>query len=85
MQILGWIGFILVEAFYVPQVIKTVRTRSVAGFSLTAWGILWLGMVFYLIYSITIHDPVFTVGNSVGLAAASFQIALILKYRKGRE
>ena len=82
MQLLGWIGFILVEAFYVPQIIKTVKTKDVAGFSLTAWGVLWLGMAFYLVYSIIIHDPVFTVGNGVGLAASTFQIALILKYRK---
>ncbi|MBI4286816.1 MAG: hypothetical protein HY671_00105 [Chloroflexi bacterium] len=82
MQFLGWIGFILVESFYVPQLIKTVRTRNVSGFSLTAWAVLWLGMAFYLVYSIMIHDPVFTVGNGVGLGAASFQIALILKYRK---
>lgn len=82
MQILGWIGFVLVEAFYVPQLIKTLKTRDVSGFSLTAWGVLWLGMAFYLVYSIIIHDPVFTVGNAVGLAASSIQIALILRYRK---
>lgn len=85
MQFLGWIGFILVESFYVPQLIKTVKTKDVAGFSLTAWSVLWLGMAFYLVYSIIIRDPVFTVGNGVGLAASSFQIALILKYRKGRK
>ncbi len=85
MQLLGWIGFILVEAFYVPQLIKTVKTKDVAGFSLTAWGVLWLGMAFYLIYSIIIHDLVFTVGNSVGLAASTFQIILILRYRKGKK
>ncbi len=48
MQLLGWIGFILVEAFYVAQLIKTVKTKDVAGFSLTAWGVLWWGWLFFL-------------------------------------
>lgn len=82
MPLVGWIGFVLVEAFYVPQLIKTIRSRNVAGFSLTAWGVLWVGMAFYLVYSLLIRDPVFIVGNAVGLASASVQIALVMKYRK---
>lgn len=80
--LLGWLGFALVQVFYVPQVIKIVRTRDVSGLSLSAWVILWLGLFFYLIYSVFQRDPVFIAGNAIGVVQSSLMIGLLLKYRR---
>jgi len=80
-MIFGWLGFALIQLFYVPQVVKSLKTREVTGLSLSAWLILWTGLFFYLIYSILRRDPVFITGNSLGLLQAGFQIGLILRFR----
>lgn len=83
MDAVGWIALALFQAFYVPQSLRMLRSRQVEGLSLTAWLILWLAMALYLAYSIARHDVVFIAGNSLGLAQTSFQISLILRFRKG--
>lgn len=80
--IFGWVGFILIQAFYIPQLVSILRTRNVSGLSLPAWVILCLGLFFYLIYSALREDIVFMVGNGMGVFQCLFVISLILKYRK---
>jgi uncharacterized protein with PQ loop repeat len=80
-QVLGWIGLGLVQTFYLPQTIKIIRTKEVVGLSLLSWVILWVGLFFYLIYSIYVGDKVFIVGNSAGVFQSALVIWLILRYR----
>jgi len=80
-QVLGWIGLGLVQTFYLPQTIKIIRTKEVAGLSLLSWMILWLGLLFYLVYSIYVSDIVFTVGNAAGVLQSTLVIVLVLRYR----
>lgn len=81
MEVFGWLGFLTMQIFFVPQTVKILRTRDVAGLSLPAWVLLWLGFAFYVTYSIAVMDIVFIVGNAMGLLQTSLQIGLILKYR----
>ena len=80
-QVFGWLGFSLFLVFYAPQTIRMLRTKDVSGLSLSAWVILWLALLSYLVYSIAIKNVVFTAGNGIGLFQASVQLGLILKYR----
>lgn len=82
MQIFGWIGFILMQVFFVPQTLKILQTKEVTGLSLPAWVVLWLGFLSYVTYSIAVMDVVFIAGNTMGLLQTTLQIGLILKYRK---
>ncbi len=45
MQILGWLGFALMQVFFLPQTLKILKTKRVTGLSLPAWLILWLGFI----------------------------------------
>jgi len=80
-QVLGWIALGLVQIFYLPQTIKIIRTKEVSGLSLSSWVILWLGLLFYLVYSIYVGNVVFTVGNAAGLLQSTLVIGLLLRYR----
>jgi MtN3 and saliva related transmembrane protein len=80
-QVLGWIALGLVQTFYLPQTIKIIRTKEVAGLSLSSWVILWLGLLFYLVYSIYVGNMVFTVGNAAGVFQSTLVIGLVLRYR----
>ncbi len=81
MEIVGWTGFVLIQVFYLPQIIKIVRSHDVSGLALPSWFILSTGLLFYLIYSIHIHDPIFIAGNAIGALQGILMIGLILKYR----
>lgn len=81
MESIGWLGFGLIQLFYVPQLVRTVRTRDVKGLSLLSWVALWVGLLGSLVYSTWRRDPVFMAGNAVGLLQSSFQLALIWRYR----
>ncbi len=82
MEIVGWAGFALTQVFYMPQIIKIIRSHDVSGLALPSWFILATALFCYFIYSIWRHDLVFTVGNAAGTTQSLLMIALILWYRK---
>ena len=82
MEIIGWLGFALIQTFYIPQVVKILRSQDVSGLALTSWLVLAMALALLLVYSIWRHDSVFIAGNSMGLVQSSFMIGLILKYNK---
>ena len=82
-QSFGWVGFVLLQVFYMPQTIRMLKTKDVTGLSLMAWIILWLGLLSYVVYSIARRDIIFILGNLAGLVQTSLQIGLILKYKNG--
>ena len=84
MEIAGWAGFALTQIFYIPQIIKILRSHDVSGLALPSWFILAIALICYLVYSIWRHDIVFTVGNAAGTVQSLFMIALMLKYGKSQ-
>jgi len=82
MEIVGWAGFALTQIFYIPQIIKIVRSHDVSGLALPSWFILTVSLLCYLFYSIWRHDLVFTVGNAAGTVQSISMIALIMRFGK---
>ncbi|MFC2059102.1 SemiSWEET family sugar transporter [Chloroflexota bacterium] len=85
MEVFGWIGFVLIQTFYIPQTVKILKSRDVSGLALPSWIILATALACLLVYSISRHDPVFMAGNSMGVVQSSIMVGLILKYRKRSE
>lgn len=79
-ELFGFAGMILIQACYLPQLYKTIKTKSVKDLSLPFFIILIVGILFYLIYSILINDVVYMTSNTIGLISPITQIYLILKY-----
>ena len=84
MEIAGWAGFALTQIFYIPQIIKILRSHDVSGLALPSWFILAIALLCYLIYSVWRHDLVFTVGNAAGMVQSLVMIVLMLRYRKSQ-
>jgi len=49
-EILGTVAAVLTTASFVPQAIKTIRTRDVSGISLTMYIMLLVGAILWAIY-----------------------------------
>jgi uncharacterized protein with PQ loop repeat len=84
MEIAGWVGIALTQVFYIPQLIKILRSHDVSGMALPSWFILAIGLLSYLIFSVSVHNNVFIAGNAAGMVQSLFMIALILKYGKSQ-
>ncbi len=84
MEIVGWAGFALTQIFYIPQIIKIVRSHDISGLALPSWFILTIALLCYLIYSVWRHDLVFTVGNAAGMVQSLSMIVLLMRYGKSQ-
>jgi MtN3 and saliva related transmembrane protein len=67
---IGMLAAILTTVAFVPQVIKTWRTRSTADISLGMFVILVAGVAAWLIYGLLIGDAPLVLANGVTLLLA---------------
>lgn len=79
MQWLGLAGGLMVAFGFVPQIVKTLRTRSAGDLSFFMLLTILIGGVFYTAYSFQVGDRVFILINL--LATTNTLILLLLKLR----
>jgi MtN3 and saliva related transmembrane protein len=73
----GMLAAALTTAAYLPQVYKTIRTRSAKDLSITTFSMLFAGTLMGFIYSSYIHDTPFMLTN--GITAVLSGIIFCLK------
>jgi MtN3 and saliva related transmembrane protein len=79
--LLGLLAATLTTIAFVPQVVKTWRTRSTHDISLGMFAILVAGMTAWLVYGAMIGDLPLVLANAVTLGLAG--TILIFKIRNG--
>jgi MtN3 and saliva related transmembrane protein len=65
---------------FVPQVVKTWRTRSTADISLATFSLLTLGIALWLAYGLILKDVPLIASNVVTIVLAGTILTLKLKY-----
>lgn len=81
-QIIGYIGAIMTTGAALPQIIKAVKTKSLDDF---AWGylsILTIGVLFWLIYGLSVRDRVIISANIITFILNGTLCVLKVVYRK---
>ncbi len=78
-QLLGIIAGTCTTIAFVPQVIKTYKTRSAKDLSTGMFLIFWTGVVLWLIYGLAVNDLPIIIANVMTLVLAT--LLLFLKYR----
>lgn len=84
-EYIGLIAAILTTSGFAPQVIKTLRTKSVKGVSLSMFLILFVGMMFWLYYGIRMNSISIIFANIVSGLLVLIQIIAKLRYSKFEE
>ena len=79
--ILGLIAGTLTTIAFIPQVIKTWKTKSVDDVSLGMFLILCSGIVLWIVYGISIHDIPLIVANGVTFILAFTILCLKIRYK----
>ena len=78
---LGYIAATLTTVTFVPQVIRTLRTRDTRSLSLGMYGIFTVGVGFWLAYGLVLGSWPMVLANAVTLTLAA--LILVLKLRHG--
>ena len=65
---------------FVPQVVKTWKTRSTADISLGMFSLLVVGIILWLIYGAIISDVPLIAANAVTLFLAAIILAFKIRY-----
>ena len=78
---LGYVGATLTTLSFLPQAIKTIRTRDTRGISLGMYAVFTVGVAFWLGYGIVLHSWPMIVSNIVTYSLSS--TILVLKLRHG--
>jgi uncharacterized protein with PQ loop repeat len=77
MKNLGYLGVLIIQCSYWPQIYRVVSTRQMAGLSPVFILLVWLGLVLLQLYSYSTRDRVYIFSNWFGLANTSLLLLLI--------
>jgi Uncharacterized conserved protein len=78
-----WLGFVaatLTTAAFVPQALKTLRSRDTRGISLGMYVIFTVGLCFWLAYGIVLGSWPMILSNIVTLVLAALILALKIRH-----
>jgi MtN3 and saliva related transmembrane protein len=80
-DIVGYAAAILTTMAFIPQVIKSWRTRDLSGVSLTMYSLFTAGVTLWLVYGIILGAWPIIVANTITVALASVMLALKVIHR----
>jgi MtN3 and saliva related transmembrane protein len=80
-QLLGLFAGTLTTAAFLPQVIKTWKSRSAKDLSLGMFSLFCLGVMLWLVYGIMVRDIPVIAANLVTLMLASTLLVFKLRFK----
>ena len=81
-QLLGLMAGSLTTAAFLPQVVKTWKSRSAKDLSLGMFSLFCLGVAMWLIYGLAINDVPVIAANLVTLLLASTLLFFKLRFKQ---
>jgi len=79
--IIGLLAGFLTTGSFLPQIIKTIRTKDTRNISLMMYIFYVIGVVLWLIYGYTINDSVLLITNSFSLLFGIILLTMKIKYK----
>lgn len=80
-DIIGYFAAILTTLSFLPQAIKTIKTKDTSGISLIMYSIFTIGVLGWLIYGFIKNDIPIFIANLVILSLAGVILSLKVKYK----
>lgn len=79
-EIVGYLAAFLTTFSFVPQAVRTFRTRDVSGISLWMYGVFTAGVATWLLYGLLLSAWPVVIANAITLALACAILAMKLRY-----
>lgn len=80
LEILGFVAAILTTLCWLPQTVKTIRTKETRSLSLLAQSALTVGVVLWLAYGLLIGNAPIILSNAISLVLVTTILAMKLRY-----
>jgi MtN3 and saliva related transmembrane protein len=80
-KVLGFLAAIFTTSSFLPQAIKTIKTKNTQGISLFMYAIFSLGVLLWLIYGFVINDLPVIIANAITLVFAIVILIYKIKYK----
>ena len=77
---LGYVAAVLTTVSFLPQAIKTIRSKDTRGISLGMYAVFTVGVAFWLGYGIVLQSWPMIVSNIVTFALSTTILALKLRH-----
>lgn len=74
--IIGAIAAFLTTVSFLPQAMKTLKTRDTRGISLIMYATFTVGVIFWLIYGILMNLLIISIANIITASLASMVLAI---------
>lgn len=81
-EILGLVAAVFTTAGFLPQILKTWRTKDVSSLSLPMYVVICTGTVLWLIYGVITESLALIFANVLAFSFTFLVIVFILKYKK---
>ena len=81
-ETIGYIGGLCTAFCFMPQTLKTIRSKNVQGLSLVSYILYCIGILSWVLYGIYVHSVQMVVFNSISLFFDVYILIMILIYRK---
>lgn len=82
MEIIGIVAGCCTTASFLPQVLRTWKTKSVEDISLRMYLLLCLGVFLWLVYGLLVHSVAVILANAVTLVLALAVLVMKIRYRR---
>lgn len=81
-EIAGYVAGICIATCFLPQTLRTIRSKNVRELSLTSYVIYCTGMVCWVFYGVYLHSVQMVLFNLISLCFAGTVLFMIVKYGK---
>ncbi len=81
--IVGTIGGSLGVILFLPQLIKTLKTKSAKDLSFLTYLLILINVSFWVYYGMLTSNPVIMIPNIIGAVICSIMLVLVRYYRYG--
>ena len=80
-DLVGYVAAILTTTAFVPQALKSWRTRDLSGVSLTMYSLFTVGVALWLIYGVILGEWPIIMANAITLGLAGVVLLLKVMHR----
>ncbi|MGE4289715.1 MAG: SemiSWEET transporter [Salinivirgaceae bacterium] len=79
--LIGLLAAVFTTSSFIPQAIKTIRTKNTKDLSLTMYAVFSTGVLLWLIYGIFINDAPVIIANAITLVFALIILSYKMKFK----
>lgn len=84
-EFLGYLAGICTAIAFLPQTIRTIKSKNISGLSLISYTIYFIGVLAWVLYGFYIHSVQMVIFNTISLIFTIIILYMIIKCSKHKD